>query len=217
MGLKLVIANKAYSSWSMRPWILMTAFGVAFEEIVVPLAREETRDDILRYSPTGKVPALIDGDTTIWDSLAICEYVADSFPQHAVWPRDKRARAVARSAAAEMHSSFQALRVQCPMNFRRVRKPVDFTPDTRADIARIEEIWAHARATFGAGGPFLFGAFSAADAMYAPVVNRLDVYDAPVAAQTRAYMRTMQETQAWKSWQAGANAEPWRIDKYENV
>lgn len=217
MSLTLVIANKSYSSWSMRPWMLLTQFGVAFEEIVVPLGRDETRADILRYSPTGKVPALIDGDVTIWDSLSIAEYVAEGFPQHAVWPPDKRARALARSVSAEMHSSFQALRAQCPMNFRRAPKAIAFTPETLADIARIEEIFAQCRAAFGAGGPYLFGAFSAADAMYAPIVNRLDVYGAPVSETTRAYMRAMQASEAWKRWRAGAEAESWRIDKYENI
>lgn len=217
MGLKLVIANKAYSSWSMRPWMLLTAFGVPFEEIVVPLGREETRADILRHSPTGKVPALIDGDTTVWDSLSIIEYVAETFPDLAIWPRAKQARALARSISAEMHSSFQGLRTQCPMNFRRAPKAVAFTEDTRADIARIEAIWAEARAAHGAGGPFLFGAFSAADAMYAPIVNRFDVYDAPVGAASRAYMDAMKETDAWRRWQAGADAEPWRIEKYETI
>lgn len=217
MGLKLVIANKAYSSWSMRPWMLLVAFGVSFEEIVVPLGREETRADILRYSPTGKVPALIDGDTTVWDSLSIVEYVAESFPHLAIWPRAKKARALARSISAEMHSSFQGLRTQCPVNLRRAPKAIAFADDTRADIARIEAIWAEARAAHGEGGPFLFGAFSAADAMYAPVVNRLDVYDAPVNEESRAYMRAVKETDAWRRWQAGADAEPWRIEKYETI
>lgn len=215
MALTLVIGNKSYSSWSMRPWMLLEGFGIPFDEVVIPLYVNGSKDEILKYTPSGKVPTLIDGDVTIWDSLSICEYVAESFPQHAIWPQAKAARALARSMSAEMHSSFQALRQQCGMVVHREKGPVDFTADTLADIARIEAMWADTRAKFGDGGPFLFGAFSAADAMYAPVVCRFDVYQPGVSAATQRYMDAVMATPAWKKWMAGAAAEPWRIPRFE--
>lgn len=216
MGLTLYIGNKSYSSWSMRPWLLLEQFGIAFEEIVISLYVEGSKETILKTSPSGKVPALVDGGTTVWDSLSICEYIAETHPDLAIWPRDKGARAMARSMSAEMHSSFQALRQQCPMVVHRPKGAVAFTPDTLADIARIEGMWAEARARYGQGGPFLFGAFSAADAMYAPVVVRFDIYDVPVSATTRAYMDAMKSLPSWKKWMAGAAAESWRIPRFES-
>lgn len=215
MALTLVIGNKSYSSWSMRPWMLLEGFGIPFAEVVIPLYAEGSKETILKTSPSGKVPALVDGDVTVWDSLSICEYVAESFPELAIWPREKAARALARSMSAEMHSSFQALRQLCPMVVHRPKAPADFTPDALADVARIEAMWAASRAKWGQGGPFLFGAFSAADAMYAPVVLRFDNYCAPVNAATRAYMDAMMATLAWKKWMAGAAAEAWRIPRFE--
>jgi len=215
VALTLVIGNKSYSSWSMRPWMLLEAFGVPFEEIVIPLYVEGSKQQILRYSPSGKVPTLIDGDVAVWDSLSICEYVAEKFPDRAIWPRDPKARALARSMSAEMHSSFQALRQQCGMVVHRAKGPVDFSPETLADIARIEAMWAQARGKYGQGGPFLFGAFSAADAMYAPVVCRFDIYRPRVAATTHAYMEALMATAAWKKWMAGAAGETWRIPRLE--
>jgi glutathione S-transferase len=217
MPLKLVLANKAYSSWSLRPWILLAHFKIPFEEIVIPLDLPETRAAILKHSPTGKVPALIDGPITIWESLAIVEYVAEKYPAKAIWPKAKAARAHARALACEMHAGFQSLRQQCPMNFRRPVHAIAFTADTLADIARIEAAWAGARQRFGKAGPFLFGRFSAADAMFAPVVDRLHVYDAPVNKAARAYMSAMSALPAWKAWAADAEAEEWRISKYESV
>src|ERR1700712_5390056 len=172
MTLRLVIVNKAYSSWSLRPWIAMTHFGIPFEETVIPMARPETRARILEFSPTGKCPALIDGDIVIWESLSILEYLAESFPDLAIWPRDKRARAQARTLSNEMHAGFQALRNHCPTQFVRPVRKKALTSEVEADVARIEAAWADARARFGAGGRFLFGEFCAADAMFAPVVNR---------------------------------------------
>jgi len=215
MSLTLYIGNKSYSSWSMRPWMLLEGFGIPFAEVVIPLYAEGSKETILKTSPSGKVPALVDGDVTIWDTLSICEYVAETFPQHAIWPRDKAARALARSMSAEMHSSFQALRQLCPMIVHRPKAPADFTPDALADVARIEAMWAASRAKWGQGGPFLFGAFSAADAMYAPIVLRFDNYRAPVSAGTRAYMETIMATPAWRKWMAGAAAETWRIPRFE--
>jgi glutathione S-transferase len=217
MSLTLVIGNKSYSSWSMRPWMLLEAFGIGFEEVVIPLYDEGSKEQILRYTPSGKVPTLIDGDTTIWDSLSICEYVAEKFPDRAIWPKDAKARALARSMSAEMHSSFQALRQQCGMVVHRKKGPVDFSPDTLTDIARIEAMWADAREKHGQGGPFLFGVFSAADAMFAPVVVRFDVYQPKLGAATLAYMQAMQALPAWKKWMAGAAAETWRIPRFETA
>ena len=216
MSLTLYIGNKSYSSWSMRPWMLLEAFGISFSEVVIPLYVEGSKEEILRYTPSGKVPVLIDGATHVWDSLSICEYVAEKFPDRAIWPRAPEARALARSMSAEMHSSFQALRQQCPMVVHRPKGAVAFTPDTLADIARIEGMWAEARARYGQGGPFLFGAFSAADAMYAPVVVRFDIYDVRVSATTRAYMDAMKSLPSWKKWMAGAAAESWRIPRFES-
>ena len=199
----------------MRPWMLLESFGIAFDEVVIPLYVDGSKDEILKYTPSGKVPTLIDGDVTIWDSLSICEYVAETFPHHAIWPKDKAARALARSMSAEMHSSFQALRQQCGMVVHRPKGPVEFSAETLADIARIEAMWANARAKHGQGGPFLFGAFSAADAMYAPVVCRFDIYQPQLSAATRAYMDAVTATPAWKKWMAGAAAETWRLPRFE--
>jgi glutathione S-transferase len=217
MGLKLVIANKAYSSWSFRPWILLRHFEIPFEEIVIPMARAETRAEMMVYAPTGKCPSLHDGDIAVWDSLAIVEYIAESFPAVAIWPKDRAARAYARSLAAEMHSGFTGLRSHLPTVFRRAVQKRELTPEAEADLARIEAAWAEARQKFGAGGAFLFGDFSAADAMFAPVVERLRAYDAPVGAATRAYMEAMMALPAWRDWVAGAQAEPWRIEKYDAI
>ncbi|WP_425312420.1 glutathione S-transferase family protein [Methylocella tundrae] len=213
----LIIANKAYSSWSLRPWLLMRHFGIAFDEVVVPLGRAETRAEILRYSPAARCPVLRDGDRTVWDSLAIIEYVAEAFPDRAVWPRDPAARARARALSAEMHSGFMALRSHLPTNFRRQVCERPLTPEAAADVARIEEAFSSAREEFGAGGTFLFGEFSAADAMFAPVVNRLHIYAVAVAPQTRAYMDAVMALPAWRDWRDGAFAEPWTIEKYEIV
>ncbi len=217
MTLHLVIVNKAYSSWSLRPWLLMTHFGLPFEETVIPMAQPDTRARILEVSPTGKCPALIDGDIVIWESLAIVEYLAETFPQLAIWPRDRSARAHARALSNEMHGGFQALRNHCPTQFLRAVRKRELTPEVEADVARIEAAWAGARSRFGAAGPYLFGEFSAADAMFAPVVNRFHIYDIAVRPETRAYMDAIQALPAWKAWIEGAQREPWRIDSYEQV
>jgi glutathione S-transferase len=215
MNLTLIIANKNYSSWSFRPWILMRHFQIAFEEVTIPLAQENTRTEILRYTPAGKCPALQDGDLVVWDSLAIIEYLAESFPQTAIWPAPRAARAQARSLAAEMHSGFASLRAALPMNMRRKVNKRELSPEAAADAARLERAFKTAREEFGQAGHFLFGDFSAADAMFAPVVNRLHVYDVDVSSATRAYMDRMMALPAWKDWAAQAQAEPWVIDKHE--
>jgi glutathione S-transferase len=217
MPLKLIVANKAYSSWSQRAWILLAHFKIPFEETVIPLDLPETHAQILKHSPNGKVPALIDGTITVWESLAVIEYVAETHPEKAIWPRGKAARAHARSLAAEMHAGFQALRQACPVNYRRPVRKIALSETVEADVARIEAAWAQARKTFGKAGPFLFGRFSAADAMYAPVVNRLYTYDVSVSPRTRDYMAAVMALPAWKAWIADAEAEQWRIEKYESV
>ena len=215
--LKLIIANKAYSSWSLRAWILLAHFKIPFEEVVIPLERPETRALILEHSPSGRVPALRDGAVTVWESLAIVEYVAEIHPEKAIWPRGKAARAHARSLASEMHAGFQAMRQHCPCNFRRPVRAIALTEAVEADMARIEAAWTHARENFGKAGPFLFGRFSAADAMFAPVVNRFHIYDVPVSRATRDYMSAVMALPAWKAWIADAEAEEWRIEKHDAV
>ena len=217
MPLKLIVANKAYSSWSQRAWILLAHFKIPFEETVIPLDLPETHAKILKHSPNGKVPALIDGPITVWESLSVIEYVAETHPEKAIWPRGKAARAQARSLAAEMHAGFQALRQACPANYRRPVRKLALNEAAEADVARSEAAWAHARKTFGKAGPFLFGRFSAADAMFAPVVNRLHIYDVPVSRRTREYMSAVMALPAWKAWIADAEAQEWRIEKYDAI
>jgi glutathione S-transferase len=215
--LKLILANKAYSSWSLRPWILLAQLKIPFEEVVIPMNQPETRANMLKYAPTGKCPSLQDGKIAVWESLATIEYIAEAYPEKPVWPRGKAARAHARSLASEMHAGFTALRQACPTNFRRPVRAIPLHDEVKADVARIEAGWAQARATFGRGGPFLFGRFSAADAMFAPVVNRFHVYDVPVSSPTRDYMETIMALPVWKAWVADAHAEPWRIEHYEAI
>jgi glutathione S-transferase len=205
--LKLVIGNKRYSSWSLRPWLLMTHFGIAFEEIGVLLDTPSFKPTVLKYSPAGRVPCLVDGDVSVFETLAIIEYLAETHPDLAIWPRERAARALARSIANEMHAGFGALREACPMNLRRSFPWRDRGAAVNADVGRIVALWRDARARFGAGGPFLFGAFSAADAMYAPVATRLDTYAFPVAADTRAYIDAILTLPAFRAWKAGADAE----------
>ena len=217
MTLHLHIANKAYSSWSLRPWLLLTKFGIPFDETVIPMYRPETGARMLAVSPNGKMPCLHDGAIVIPESLAIVEFVAETHPDLAIWPRDRAARALARAISSEMHAGFMKLRQACPTNFRRRPKAIPLDAGVRADVDRIEAIWADARARFGQGGPFLFGAFSAADAMYAPVVNRLDAYAIPVTPASRAYMEAVMALPSWRVWVAGAEAEPWHHAGYDDI
>ncbi|MDK9694855.1 MAG: glutathione S-transferase family protein [Siculibacillus sp.] len=205
--LKLVIGNKRYSSWSLRPWLLMTHFGIPFEEVPVLLDTPDFKPTVMRYSASGKVPCLVDGDIHVHETLAIVEFLAESFPDLAIWPRDRAARALARALSNEMHAGFTGLRAACPMNLRRRFAFKDRGPAAAADVTRIVAAWRDARARFGAEGPFLFGAFTAADAMFAPVVTRLDTYSWPVAADTRAYMDAVLTLPAFLAWKAGADAE----------
>lgn len=214
--MRLVIANKLYSSWSMRPWLVMRAFEIPFTEMVIPLRQPDTRDRILAVSPTGKVPVLIDRDAVVWESLAIISYLADRFPEKPMWPKGNAALAHAKSISMEMHAGFQTLRQTCPMNLGKRFAAPPMTADLAANIDRIEAMWRDARARFATGaGAYLFGAFTAADAMFAPVVTRLDSYSLPVAADTRAYMDAVLAHPAFVEWKAGAFQEPWRIPDYE--
>lgn len=212
----LIIGNKLYSSWSLRPWILMKALGVQFRETVIPLSQPDTKANILQHSPSGKVPLLIDGSIQVWESLAIAEYLAEKFPNGGIWPEAPAARAHARAAASEMHAGFQALRQSCPMNLGRQFKPRAAWPvDVQDNVQRIETLWAEARTFAGKSGPFLYGAFSAADAMYAPVVTRLDTYQVRVKPETRDYMTAVLHHPAFVEWRLAALQEPWFLPAYE--
>ena len=219
MSLTLVIGNKNYSSWSMRPWLSMRAGGIPFEEVFIPLYTDNTgdKDRILSFTRSGKVPALIDGDITVWDSLAIIEYLAERFPEAKLWPLDGAARAHARSISAEMHSGFLPLRNECGMNLHRPVGAVTLSADACANVARIEQIWTECRARYGKFGPYLFGAFSAADAMYAPVVHRFRTYAVQVAPPAQAYMETMMALPAFAEWTKAGLAETLVIEKFETV
>ena len=206
----LVIANKCYSSWSLRPWLLMKQLGVAFDEIIIPLDLPDTKEKVLKHSPAGKVPILIDGDVTVWESIAIMEHVGEAYGAP-VWPEDRVARAMARSVAAEMHAGFSALRSACPMNLGRKYASRDRGDAVARDVARFSAIVREARARFGAGGPFLFGAFSAADAMYAPLATRLDTYSISLDATTRAYVDTILSLPAFQEWRSAALQEEWVV------
>lgn len=213
--LHLVIANKAYSSWSMRPWLALRANGIAFRETVVPLNETATSESIKTYSAAGKVPVLIHGSITIWESLAILEYLAESFYDKPWWPTDPHARAVARAISSEMHAGFQAMRQNMPMNVRKSHPGKGRAPGVDGDIARIQQIWTECRQQFGAGGPFLFGAFSNADAMYAPVVTRFKTYGVELNPTAKAYSDAILAVPAMQEWYADAAKEPWVIEKYE--
>lgn len=213
--LKLVIANKLYSSWSMRPWLVLSAFEIPFDEIIIPLRQPESRARVLEFSPSGKVPALVSGDQTIWESMAIIETLAERFPQHAIWPKDATARAHARSISNEMHGGFQTLRQACPINLGARYAAPAMTDPLKANIDRIETIWREALFKYSRGGPFLYGAFSAADAMYAPVVTRLDTYTLPVSAEARRYMDAILAHPSVAAWRDAALEEPWTIADYD--
>lgn len=213
-ALKLVIGNKNYSSWSMRPWVALAAFGIPFEEVRIPLGQPDTSLQIARYSAAGKIPVLIDGDKTVWDSLAICEYLAERFPGKGMWPRDAAARAIARSACAEMHAGFADLRSAMTMNIHASFPGKGRTPGAQADIARICELWEQCLARFGRH-QFLFGEFSIADAYFAPVVMRFRTYGVWLAPVLQAYVDRVAAHPAVAQWVRGALQEPERIDKYE--
>ena len=211
---KLVIANKNYSSWSMRPWVAMTAFGIPFQEIRIPLDQPETANKIALYSSSGRVPVLVTRETTIWDSLAICEYLAEQFQEKNLWPQDMVARALARSICAEMHSGVTGLRNAMTMNIRASLPGRGRTPEAQGDIGRICEIWETCLANFG-HYQFLFGDFSIADAYYAPVVTRLQTYGVFLAPALQAYADRVLAHPAVAQWVREAEAETEVVERFE--
>ena len=216
MTLTLVIGNKNYSSWSMRPWLALKAANIAFEEVMIPLYNgAEDKARLLGFTPSGKVPVLVDGDVTVWDSLAIIEYAAERFPDAKLWPEDRARRAHARAISAEMHSGFMALRNECGMNLHRPVQAKAPSADAEANIARIQQIWADCQTRYGHVGPYLFGDFSGADAMYAPVVQRFLTYAIELAPASRAYVETMQAVPAFRQWTQEGLAETLLIPRFE--
>lgn len=217
--MKLIIGNRNYSSWSLRGWLACKQSGLHFEEEVVPLFSPHwasLQQQMPELAPShGKVPVLWDGETVVWDSLAIIEYLSDKVGRDRFWPREDDARAMARSMVAEMHSGYTNLRSQCPMNVRRRVAGHQIDEAARDDVVRILTLWAEARARFGAGGPFLFGTFCAADIVYAPVVSRFITYGFAVPGFAEAYMEAVWEHEWLSQWIAAARGEQWVIDKYE--
>ena len=203
--MRLVIGNKNFSSWSLRVWLGMKVAGIPFEEISIRLRQPDTRAQALQYSPAGKVPALLDEGGVVWDSLAIAEYLAEQYP--ALWPVERKARALARSICSEMHGGFAVLRSQCGMDIQ-AQRTVEITPELERDINRIIEIWSDCRQRFGGAGPFLFGQFTWADAFYAPVVARFVSYSIGVDDKTREYMNAILALPAFQDWIEAAKAEP---------
>ncbi|MGO4412737.1 MULTISPECIES: glutathione S-transferase N-terminal domain-containing protein [Cupriavidus] len=205
--MKLVIGNKNYSSWSLRPWLLLRQAGIAFEEIPVRLGTPGFAAQIAQYSPAGKVPTLVDGDVTVWDSLSISEYLAERFPEKALWPADPAARALARSVCAEMHSGFANVRNQLPMNVTAVLPGCGWNVAVQREVERIATIWTDLRTRFGAEGPFLFGTFSVADAFYAPVVSRFATYGIHLPETAKQYADFILALPAMQEWIAAAREE----------
>lgn len=212
-SLTLYIGNKNYSSWSFRPWLAMTAAGIPFEEVLIPFDFPAGNPRFKEISPTGRVPVLHHGDLRVWESLAIIEYAAETFPDHHVWPESVKDRAAARSISMEMLSGFRALRNACPMNMRRPKGRIKLPDGVAGDVERISSIWKECLDR--SGGPFLFGGFSAADAMFAPVVNRFEIYELVEEPQVLAYMTAVKNHPAWLKWQEAALAETWIVPEDE--
>ena len=212
--MQLVIGNKNYSSWSLRPWILMRALGIPFTERLIRLEAPDFATQLATVYDGSTVPVLVDKQTVVWESLAIIEYLAERFPAINIWPQQASARAMARSISAEMHAGYTALRSACPMNLGKRYSPRDRGTDCAADVSRLCQLWRKARATYGQHSrePFLFGAFSAADAMFAPVVTRLDTYAIEVPADIRAYMDALLGSAAFVEWREAALQEPWVVE-----
>lgn len=203
----LIIGNKNYSSWSLRPWLVMKQAGLEFEEIRIPLDRPETRDRLLHYSPTGRVPVLRHGELTVWESLAICEYIAELVSAAHLYPSEPEARAIARAVSCEMHAGFAKLRTHLPMDCRARHVHLGVAPDVQADIDRITTIWRECRQRFGSTGDFLFGSFTIADAMYAPVVSRFTTYGVALDPVCQAYVEALWALPAMQNWLTAAVAE----------
>ncbi len=217
--MKLIIGNKNYSSWSLRGWLAVKQSGLSFEEITVNISGEDWEEAKRAWGDiqpsSGKVPILWDGDVVIWDSLAIIEYLADKVGRDRFWPKDDAARGMARSMVAEMHSSYLPLRREMPMNVRRRFEGIEISDEARINIVRILTLWAEARARFGGGGPFLFGTFSAADIIYAPIVSRFLSYGVGVPGFAQAYMQAIWEHEWMQAWIKAAEDEEWVIEQWE--
>ncbi len=213
--LTLVIGNKNYSSWSLRPWLLLKQYVILFEEIRIPLYQADSKEALARYSPSGLVPALIHGDITVWDSLAICEYAQELFPSLAMWPRDREARAIARSVSAEMHSGFTAVRTHMPMNCKKSFPGKGWNPDSEAEIQRITRLWRDCRSQYGQNGSMLFGEFSIADAMYAPVAIRFNTYQVELDNVSQAYVSALLALPAMQEWFTAARSEEEVMPQFE--
>ena len=215
----IYLGNKNYSSWSLRGWLMLKATGVAFDEVVIPLYEPQSRAEILRHTPSGKMPALVHhrksgGPVTVWDSLAIGEYLAELFPQAGLWPQDPAVRAHARAISNEMHAGFLPLRRHFPMNMRSVFDR-EIIPEAQGDIDRIASLWRDCRQRFGKGGDFLFGSFGIADAMFAPVVSRFRTFKVPLDGEVEAYARAITAWPAYQEWLTGARNEPMIIEQWE--
>jgi glutathione S-transferase len=210
----LIIGNKNYSSWSLRPWLVLKQIGIDFAEIRIPLDTPHTRSQILQYSPTGKVPVLQHDTLRIWDSLAICEYLAEQFPASHLWSPDPVTRAIARSVSAEMHSGFPHLRQHLSMDCRARHPARTFSPEVQADIDRIQEIWQTCRQQHGETGGYLFGQFSIADAMFAPVASRFVTFNVPLTPLSQEYVETIFNHPAMKEWLAAAAVETEQLDHH---
>jgi glutathione S-transferase len=214
--LTIYLGNKNYASWSLRAWLALKRTTVAFDEVVIPLYQPTSRETVLKYSPSGRVPALRHGEVTVWDSLAISEYLAESFPTFDLWPKEPPARALARAVSAEMHAGFQALRQHLPMNVRSSFPGRGVTPEVQADINRVMSIWRDCRTRFGDGkGDFLFGHFTIADAMFAPVVSRFRTYKIELEREAEAYCDRVMAMSAMQEWMAAAKNEPMIVEQYE--
>jgi glutathione S-transferase len=210
----IYIGNKNYSSWSLRAWLMVKLAGIPFEEVLIPLYEPQSRSEILRHSPSGKVPSLVHGDVTVWESLAIGEYLAELFPAARLWPEAQEARAAARSVSHEMHAGFLPLRRHFPMNMRSSFDRA-LIPEIQGDIDRIAALWRDCRKRFGAGGDFLFGHCTIADAMYAPVVSRFHTFKVPLDEEAEAYAAAVKAWPAYQEWLAAARNEPMIIDEWE--
>ncbi len=214
--MKLIIGNKNYSTWSLRPWLAMTVAGIPFEEQVVPFGSDDFKRVVPGMSGTGLVPLLIDGDIRVWESLAILEYLAEKFPDAGLWPRDVAARAYARAIANEMHASFRALRADMPMNIARKVMKRELSEPVAREVRRVDAIWAECRQRYGQGGPFLFGArFTNADAMYAPVASRFRTYAVDLSPESGAYRDAVLALPAYQAWATAGLAEPWLVEEDE--
>lgn len=210
--MQLVIGNKNYSSWSLRAWLLPAVHNIAFDEVRIPLDTGETKAEILRYNKAGKVPVLHDGDLVVWDSLAILEYISEKYLNGRGWPEDLSMRAEARSCCAEMHSGFFTLREDMPMNCRATGRRVMITENLKKDVMRVDEIWSSLRGKYGDKGPWLFGSFTIADCMFAPVVFRFKTYGVAVSEESRLYMETLLSEQRVKEWLRAGEQETESIE-----